>query len=1079
VPHRLLVSSLNSLRLEAAAAHLRTVAARSEIVVLAEDRGAADDFVRAAAAERGFLGVHRSTLQHFAAALATGPLAARGLARASRLGTEAVAARCLHACRAAGGLAYFAPVARAPGLPRALAATLSELRLEGVAPAALAAAGAPGADLSRLLELYEQELARRSLADRADILRFAAEAASTSRFAGLPLLLLDIRLDSAAARDFCAAVTDSAAGVVATGHSGDRVSVGALSTILGSEPEDLDAARPTATALDRLRRFVFVAEVPSAGGASDPTLEFFSASGEGLEAVEIARRLRLLAEQGVPFDQVAVLLRNPEGYLPLLEDALRRAGVPAYFTRNAARPDPAGRAFLALLACAAEGLTATRFAEYLSLGQVPAVSRAVEWVAPAEDALAGLKAVPELPAEPNPEPPESDDSPILAGTLQTPIAWEKLLVDAAVIGGRDRWARRLGGLESEYRLRLATLESDGDSRRSQLERDLARLGHLQSFALPLIEFLDFLPSSAAWRDWLELLASLAARALRRPDSVLAVLAELQPMEEVGPVTLEEVRSVLHERLSFLRPAPEGRHYGHVFVGAIADARGRTFEVVFLPGLAEGLFPRRVTEDPLLLDTHRAAVHAGLARKDGRVAEERLLLREAIGAARSRFVASYPRLDVSLGRPRVPSFYALEIWRAAFGRLPDLKEIERRAAQASGTQLGWPAPADTGLAVDNAEYDLAFLQRLLREHRQSERGAGRYLLNVNPHLARSLRTRWSRWQSRKWTPADGLIDPDPQTLEVLQAYRLRARSYSPTALQQYAACPYRFLLYAIHRLRPRDEMEALEQIDPLTRGALFHDVQRELFRELEAEGLLPVTADRLAGVLDRADRALHRVAARYEEDLAPAIPRVWQSSLEEMRTDLRGWVQELVALHADWLPVRFEFAFGLPPDPDRDPRSTSEEAVLPGGFRLRGSIDLVEQSRTRSLLRVTDHKTGRAPERPPQWTGNGETLQPLLYGLAVEGLLGETVDAGVLFYATQRGNYTQIEIPLTPQARQRAAQVLETIDEALTSGFFPAAPRAEACEYCDYRAVCGPYEERRVGRKQQNRLDALFTLRNVP
>ena len=46
-------------------------------------------------------------------------------------------------------------------------------------------------------------------------------------------------------------------------------------------------------------------------------------------------------------------------------------GVPAWFDRGTRRPHPAGRAFLALLACAAEGLSASRFAEYLSLGQLP------------------------------------------------------------------------------------------------------------------------------------------------------------------------------------------------------------------------------------------------------------------------------------------------------------------------------------------------------------------------------------------------------------------------------------------------------------------------------------------------------------------------------------------------------------------------------------------------------------------------------------------------------------------------------------------------------------------------------------
>jgi len=41
-----------------------------------------------------------------------------------------------------------------------------------------------------------------------------------------------------------------------------------------------------------------------------------------------------------------------------------------------------------------------------------------------------------------------------------------------------------------------------------------------------------------------------------------------------------------------------------------------------------------------------------------------------------------------------------------------------------------------------------------------------------------------------------------------------------SLQQYAACPYRFLLHAIHQFAPAREPVALEQMDPLTRGRCF-------------------------------------------------------------------------------------------------------------------------------------------------------------------------------------------------------------------------------------------------------------------
>ena len=118
----------------------------------------------------------------------------------------------------------------------------------------------------------------------------------------------------------------------------------------------------------------------------------FSAPGEGRECVEIVRRVIALARDGMPFDRIAVLLRSPEDYRAYLKEAFARADIPVHFARGAVRPDPAGRAFVALLECAAEGLSARKFTEYLSLGQVPdaaadgvapeAKSRDDLWIAP-------------------------------------------------------------------------------------------------------------------------------------------------------------------------------------------------------------------------------------------------------------------------------------------------------------------------------------------------------------------------------------------------------------------------------------------------------------------------------------------------------------------------------------------------------------------------------------------------------------------------------------------------------------------------------------------------------------------------
>src|SRR5207244_12106142 len=107
-------------------------------------------------------------------------------------------------------------------------------------------------------------------------------------------------------------------------------------------------------------------------------VERFPAPGEGREAVEIARRIMREARRGVPFDRMAIAVRSPQHYAGLIEHALERAGIPAYFERGTRRPHPAGRAFLALLACALDNLSARRFAEYLSLGQLPDAAAAAE-----------------------------------------------------------------------------------------------------------------------------------------------------------------------------------------------------------------------------------------------------------------------------------------------------------------------------------------------------------------------------------------------------------------------------------------------------------------------------------------------------------------------------------------------------------------------------------------------------------------------------------------------------------------------------------------------------------------------------
>src|SRR5215470_1561696 len=355
-------------RLRAASDFLAALPAGTEVVVVGAARGAVDDLIRRSVRRSGAsFGPHRFTLAQLGARLAAPALAARGLATCTRLGAEAVAARATFDALAADAIPFFAPVARCPGFARTLAATLSELRAGRVDPPALAALADPAGQLAALLQRYEAQLEHAGLADRATLLRAARAAVGADPLTALPLVLLDVPIESAAERDFVGALCAAASQVLITVPSGDEQWQKARQRIKTRKRRAVRSPS-SATSLARLQTHLFAVEPPE--GIADDTVHLFSAPGEGRETVEIARCILAEARAGTPFDQMVVFLRSPETYTALLETAFRRAGIPAYFTRGTRRPDPSGRAFLALLSCASDGISAARFAEYLSFGQV-------------------------------------------------------------------------------------------------------------------------------------------------------------------------------------------------------------------------------------------------------------------------------------------------------------------------------------------------------------------------------------------------------------------------------------------------------------------------------------------------------------------------------------------------------------------------------------------------------------------------------------------------------------------------------------------------------------------------------------
>lgn len=1069
-------------RLELALERLARDAA-GPVLVVGPSRGALDELALEATRRRGATaGIHRKTLGGLATECAALALAAQGRSRAPGMVLDALARSATRDALAAGALGRFArsprgaPIAATPGFGVALARTLADLDAEDLDEASLRAAGRSGPDLAHLWQATRAALLERGLATRADALRAGAAALASSPIADLPVVLLDVPLRSSVERRFVGGLLAQSASALVLVPPSDERTLAALGE-LGLSVEHLGSA--DAGPLASFRARLFADELPDATPIEQPSASLRWAPTESLEAIEVARLVLEEAARGVRFEELAVVMPSRDAYASHLTAAFARAAIPARFEVGTRRPHPAGRALLALLACRSERGSGRRLFEFLSTAQLPAARLEPPAAGPGPDDELGRFGDAEEPEE---EPDEASPSAAPErGLARVPLGrWLRMLGEVGVF--RAGSGVSIAGYVDhrldvalrpllEERARAASANDAAELER--LDATIAAHEELRQGLRPVLERLDAVPLGGPWGEMLARISALAEVALRRPLPVLALLGELHPLgSSSGDVPLDEVLSVLRPRLTWLeRPPVRGAAAASgVTITTPRGLLGRARRVVIVMGLAEGVFPAKLSDDPLLPQAQRARL--GLPGVAERVADERLGLRLAAGCASERCHFTYPRVDSQTGRARVPSVYALEVARAISGRLSSLDELVRASAPESGVQLTWPAPASPERSIDDLEYALSTLRALVGLPAGEAAGRARFLIERHEIAARALRARYQRHDRASYTSHDGLLSSNKWVRDALSAFRLAERAYSPSALETFAACPYRFYLRAIAQLKPSVALEQADRLDAGSFGELYHECQALLSKRLVTSGLDPQEPGQKDAVIAEIQRVVSQVFERAAERLEPLSTRLFEAERARVESDLRGWLEQELALADGFRPFLSELSFGLDRGQHLDGASVREAVTISGGFKLKGAIDAIERD-PRGRLRVTDYKTGRAPEGPSKLAivKGGEMLQPLLYSLAVEALRGQALpqDAVVagarLYFATRKGGYRDVPVTVSAENVARARQVLEVIDRAVQRAVLFARPRQGACERCDYHRVCGPNEERRTGQKR--------------
>ena len=718
-------------------------------------------------------------------------------------------------------------------------------------------------------------------------------------------------------------------------------------------------------------------------------------------------------EHGTPFHRMAVLYRMENPYGTLVRDELRLAGLPlAGPGRDSLADTGVGRTLTGLLELAESGYTR---------------EAVMDW----------LTGCPILPSG-------------VHESAFNPSRWDSLARSAGVVGGLEQWRERLRRHARRLSEDAERWEADGDITEARAIR-MKEEAETARRLLALVEKLaaDTKPPEAG-RPWTEycdwarrLLDEYQAPSIRDTEPAFReridrILEELKGADVVRPSTTPDefrraIADSLRNAVGHLGTTGQG-----VFVSSFASVAGMEFDVVWLVGMIEGGTPPAVTPDPLLPESSWHAA-GGPNRVEERIAMERCDYLLALASAPKRFL-SYPVTDAASQRQAHPSRWLLEQASALEGRRVHTSGLARLGDRPWLTvdvsaQQSLAALPGTSLADDH-DYRL---NRLLRWGGM-ERPMGRHPLASRGSLLRAHRLGRSRY-SESLTEFDGNLSGEDGSGWF--GDRLQGSAVSPTSLETWAGCPYRYFLGHVLRLSALETPEETTAITPLERGSLVHHILERFVVESGAAGAIPGPGE---GWDENAHRRLmHLAEEAFREAESRGVtgkPLLWDLAKQDIREDLTAFLEEDARLRANNGTVRSfpEERFGLGGD---TPEVFDEET----GVRFRGIIDRLDASGGESSVMVIDYKTGsNRPyanlEKDP--IDRGKRLQLGVYSLAARHLFPDAalVRAAYWFTTTRGGfqfsprQYFDIEDGATAQ---RFRDGVSTIVDGIRQGCLSRQP----------------------------------------
>jgi ATP-dependent helicase/DNAse subunit B len=492
------------------------------------------------------------------------------------------------------------------------------------------------------------------------------------------------------------------------------------------------------------------------------------------------------------------------------------------------------------------------------------------------------------------------------------------------------------------------------------------------------------------------------------------------------------------------------------------------------GLGERSFPRLTAPVPLFDEQERQAFKQfGLAFPCAAdlLVDEMLLFYQVVTRAQCSVVFSYPAVD-DRGQALLPSSFLNSV-RDCF--TPDSIPVQQRRMLIEGY--------DRDLCLSAAEYRVQFAAAARRGSKASRKNDKVELLSLfslGPDLAANLADAADlarqRFSLGEHGPYDGLFRHPAVIGEIQKSYGPE-KVFSPTALESYIACPFRFFLGNVLHLEPLEEPR--EEIEGTDRGLAFHRALSRLHTHLRSRGIHQPHENVDHHILEQLDKAVKECAGRA----SPASEVLWRLEGERLKRAAERYRAHWQKFVEPWLPrgvtpqpYDFEVSFGLPAVNGTTPAGPLVIRWEGIEVRISGRIDRVDVAELPDGTDFThgywviDYKTGRSSYYNSADLQEFRRLQLTLYALAVEEVLLADKKArpmGLAYWlVTDSG--PKVALPAYPSRavawfeegkawrvlrEQLQAWVVQVVSQ-IRRGAFPLKPRSEQCtQTCDFGQVC--------------------------